>query len=343
MKRFIGVFFGIIGFFLVVSTFIILFVLFQSYRFWLQDAPDDSVAVTIDIDPGTSLSTIADTLDDEGIIASAFWFKVYATFGGHAKAIQSRSFLLTPGDSYAHIADALQIGFREEVTITIPEGYTIAQIGEVVTRQLDVTQEDWDALVGMDSSLESHELITVANKPENVDLEGYLFPDTYRFFSNATAEDVVERLLDEMESHILEIDSKPWPEEMTSYHDILTLASIIQREVQNPDEMAMVADIFLKRLEIGMPLQADSTVNYVTGAKTPAISLTDRDIDSLYNTYQYAGLPPGPLSNPGRDAIDAVLHPIANDYYYFLTTPEGEVIYAVTHDQHVQNKAIYLR
>ncbi|PIT86934.1 MAG: endolytic transglycosylase MltG, partial [Candidatus Magasanikbacteria bacterium CG10_big_fil_rev_8_21_14_0_10_43_6] len=230
-----------------------------------------------------------------------------------------------------------------EVTITIPEGYTIAQIGDVVTTQLTISQADWDWLTGMDSTFEAHDIMRLAEKPEHVDLEGYLFPDTYRFFADASVEDVVGRLLDEMETVLLEVDTSDWPDELETYHDVLTLASILEREVQDSDDMAMVADIFLKRLAIGMPLQADSTVNYVTGGDSPAISLDDRDIDSLYNTYRYAGLPPGPISNPGREAISAVLNATSNDYYYFLTTPEGEVIYAVTHDQHVQNKALYLR
>ncbi|MCH8049733.1 endolytic transglycosylase MltG [Patescibacteria group bacterium] len=132
------------------------------------------------------------------------------------------------------------------------------------------------------------------------------------------------------------------PEELTM-HEVITLASIVEREVRSAEDMANVADVFLKRLDIGMALQADSTVNYVTGKDTPAISLDDREIESPYNTYKYPGLPPGPISNPGVAALQAVVNPSSNPYLYFLTTPEGEVIYAQTHEGHVENKAQYLR
>ena len=126
-------------------------------------------------------------------------------------------------------------------------------------------------------------------------------------------------------------------------HEILTLASIIEREVRQPSTMKNVADIFLKRLDIGMALQADSTVNYVIEGDSPSITLDQRDnTESPYNTYKYPGLPPGPISAPSANAIDAVLNPTANNYLYFLTTDDGEIYYAETHEEHVRNKVQYL-
>jgi len=106
--------------------------------------------------------------------------------------------------------------------------------------------------------------------------------------------------------------------------------------------MKIVSGIFHNRLEIGMPLQSCATVNYITGKDTPAVSAEDLEIDSMYNTYMYAGLTPGPISNPGINSIDAALHPQSNDYLYFLATPQGETIYAKTFDEHVANKTRYL-
>ncbi len=338
-------FLGIVGLFLVTTAMVIVFSLFQFYRFWAQSPGEDVQAVMFEVEDGTSLGDISRDLEEQGFVASDFWFKVYTVISGNAKSIQAGTFEITPGEDYATIADILRDADSDEVTITIPEGYTIAQIGELVVENFDVTESAWSTIVGMESSFESHHFVISAQKPDHVDLEGYLFPDTYRFFADATDEEIVEKLIDTMDQRIDDsVRETEWiPSPVETMHEVLTLASIIQREVGDPDEMAMVADIFLKRLEIGMPLQADSTVNYITGNDTPAISLDDRDIDSLYNTYKYAGLPPGPISNPGLDAITAVLYPTANNYYYFLTTEEGEVIYAVTHDQHVQNKALYLR
>lgn len=336
-------FLGIVGVVLLTTFVVVMLSLFQLYRFWVQSPSEDAPSVTFEVEEGTSLGDIARALEEQDLIASDFWFKLYAVISGNATSIQAGLFEITPGEDYATIARILRDAQSQEVTITIPEGYTIAQIGELVVANFDVTDQEWAQLTGIDSPFESQPWIASV-KPEKVDLEGYLFPDTYRFFADTTGEDIVERLIDTMYERLDQVGvAINMPAQFASIHEVLTLASIIQREVQDPDEMAMVADIFLKRLEIGMPLQADSTVNYITGSDMPAISLSDQEIDSLYNTYKYAGLPPGPISNPGLDAIEAVLYPKANSYYYFLTTPEGEVIYAATHEQHVQNKALYLR
>ena len=124
--------------------------------------------------------------------------------------------------------------------------------------------------------------------------------------------------------------------------EVVSLASIIEREVPNDEDKKMIADIFLKRLNIGMALQSDATINFITGKGMTQPTYDDLKIDSLYNSYLYPGLPPGPISNPGLSSIEAVIYPISNNYYFFLTTKEGEVIYSVDYDEHLRNKAKYL-
>ena len=126
-------------------------------------------------------------------------------------------------------------------------------------------------------------------------------------------------------------------------HEILTLASIIEKEVSSDKDRKLVADIFYKRLDAGVALQADSAVNYVTGKSTPRASAQDLAKESPYNTYRYRGLPPGPIASPGLSAILAAVYPTANPYWYFLTTPAGQAIYSKTFEEHVANKAKYLR
>jgi UPF0755 protein len=150
-------------------------------------------------------------------------------------------------------------------------------------------------------------------------------------------------MLDTMEARVNSLDAPTGDAKDMTLHEVLTLASIVQREVRKESEMKNVADVFLKRLSIGMALQADSTVNYITGGDDPSISLDDRDIESPYNTYQNPGLPPGPISNPGLDALTAVIHPASNPYLYFLTDDLGNVYYARTFDEHLANKAKYLK
>ncbi len=324
---------------LIILIFVLIF--WQGYRFWIQSPPKSSVSIEFEIEEGEGLKIIANRLKEKDLIANTFWFEFYARLDGSARDIQVGEFLIFPQMSYSGLIDELINADMDETQITIPEGYTIEQIGEVVRKNFDIPKTDWDTAVGLNSSLSSHEFVVDSNKPTSVDLEGYLFPETYRFFIDADAESIVEGMIDQMQSEVMAISDEylsSW-----SIHDVLTLASIIEREVQSPEDMARVADVFLKRLEVGMPLQADSTVNYITGGDSPSVTIDDTKIDSLYNTYLYAGLPPGPISSPGRDAIKAVFNPAPNDYYYFLTTSSGDVIYSSTYQQHLDNKYRYLR
>ncbi len=314
--------------------------IFQSYRFWLQSPGEGAVVETFTVEDGSSLKQVAEDLEEQDLIASSFWFRAYTALDGSARFIQAGDFDLAPGASYASVVDVITAGQGGETQVTIPEGFTLVQIGDRTVSSLNISLEDWNIATGIFSPYSDHEFILSAGKPGDVDLEGYLFPDTYRFFDDANAEDVVITLLDEMQSRVKGAGIEPPPG--WTMHDVLTLASIIEREVPDPSDMAMIADIFLKRLEIGMALQSDATINYITGKDDPTPSSDDLSVNSLYNTYQYPGLPPGPIASPGIEAIKAVVNPTPNSYYYYLTSPEGEVIYSVTHDEHVANKAKYL-
>lgn len=330
----------------VLTMVVLIGILWQVNRFWLQQPSDEAEAQEVIIEEGQGLSSIAAELHDQGLVASEFWFKVFAKLSGKARDIQAGSFSVVSGENYAALVDILIDAVSKDSQITIPEGYTLDQIGEEVITHFNVTQEEWDAATGPDSPfIASHELLQISDIPEGHDLEGYLFPDTYRFFEAATAEDIVERMLDEMLENIQAVDPQIniYPGGPETLHDYLTLASVLEREVRGYDDMRIVSGIFHNRLEIGMALQADSTVNYVTGKKTPGISLNDTKIDSPYNTYLHNGLPPGPISNPGFEALKATANPANTNYFYFLTDEQGTVYYAETFDQHVANKNLYLR
>lgn len=314
----------------------------QAHQYFLKNS--DAAEISFTVGEGESFAQIAQRLEDEGVIPSSFWFRVAARFSGLADDVRAGTTVLVPGDRSADILGALVYpSGASEVSVTIPEGYTLAQIGETVRVVLpQITAEEWVRVTGVGSPFASDAFVLRSQKPVDVDLEGYLFPDTYRFFKDAIAEDVVERMLRTMEQRVESLGSPTGDAEGMTMHELITLSSIIEREVRNSEEMREVSDIFLKRLDIGMALQSDATVNYVTGGDDPSISLSDRDLDSPYNTYQYPGLPPGPISNPGMNALRAVWNPAENAYYYFLTDSAGNVYYAETHDEHVLNKALYL-
>lgn len=308
-----------------------------------KDAPE----VTMTVPPGASVDAIANQLEDAGIITSRFFFKAYVKLAGAQSLLQAGEFTMKSEMSLRSVVKKLSRAESKEVQVTIPEGYTSAQIGVAVNASLtNITLEQWEAVVRDPSSIEIGQKL-LAGIPSGQGLEGYLFPDTYRFRADADAKTVAETMVLTLSRRLAE-NEMVVPDHLImqngmTLHEVMTLASIVEREVRSPEDMARVAGIFFTRLKIGMALQADSTVNYITGKRDSAVSLADSRIESPYNTYIHLGLPPGPISNPGMNAIRAVLSPVDSDALYFLTTPKGEVIYAKTFDEHVANKYRYVK
>lgn len=306
--------------------------------FWF-DRGEDATEQEIVVAEGETLSSLLPQLQEE-LGVRAFWLRVYSNLFDNV-ALHPGTYWIPKNASYAALVQKLETTTTSEVILTVPEGYSLAQIGDRVREVFpEIDESEWDRVTGMSSSLEMHPFVLAAKKPANVDLEGYLFPDTYRFFEDATAEDIVNTMLDEMQEKYESIGVAP--RAGYSVHEVLTLASIVEKEVRQPETRATVAGIFWNRLEIGMPLQSDATINYIIGGDDPSPTLADLEVESLYNTYQHPGLPPGPISSPGLVALTATLQPTETDYFYFLTTDAGEIYYAETHDEHVLNKQRYL-
>lgn len=310
----------------------------------------DAQAVAFVVQSGETLKAVADRLKAQGLVSSPWMFELFAKLSDQAARVQAGQFRLKPGMSFSDLMNALANATAQDVEVTIPEGYSAAQIGETVRAAIpSISEKDWAEAVGPHSpALEDADLAR-ALPPElsKRGLEGFLFPDTYRFHPNAAAKDVVHTLLFTFLQKTLAAGIKVGGDGTVAhglnFSEFVTLSSIVEKEVQKPEDMKLVADIFLKRLKDGIPLQSDATVNYVTGGKYAAISSQDQAIDSPYNTYKHPGLPPAPISNPGLNALTAVLTPTANDWYYFLTAPDGTVKYARTYDQHIANKQKYLK
>lgn len=241
---------------------------------------------------------------------------------------------------------------RAEKTITIIEGWTLRDIASYFEKEGITSAKEFFAFTGAPAkigkagfrnSMLMNKYPFLLEIPEGGSLEGYLFPDTYRMYADATLEDVIAKILANFESKITATMKQDISAQHHSLYKIITMASVIEREVHTDADRPKVADIFWGRMNAGMPLQADSTVNYVTGKKIAAISSKDSRIDSPYNTYRYKGLPLGPISNPGIKSIHATLYPEKTPYVYFLTTREGEVKYGRTLDEHNLNKWNYLK
>ena len=181
--------------------------------------------------------------------------------------------------------------------------------------------------------------------------EGYLFPDTYRVYADAKVDEVLDKVFANLQTKLSDEEIKnaiadfipPGSKKPAGLENILIMASLMEKEARTPKDMAMVADIFWRRLQKNWALQSCASVNYVTGKNDPGVSAKDKSVESPYNTYKYPGLPPGPICNPGLNAIQATIFPQPNDYWYFMTGTDGVMRYARTLDEHNYNVAKYLR
>ncbi len=296
---------------------------------------------------GASVSSVAQDLQERGVIPSAFHFKLLARLKGN-KPIMAADYQFNPGISLSELYQDLVEGksISNERQVTLVEGWSIVQMADALAQAGVIA----DAASYVKAATENTERFNtdyplLSTRPEGATLEGYLFPETYRFFPNSEADTVIRKqlttfsnLFDGELGGMMAAAAKSG----RTFHDIIILASIVEKEVRSPEEMKLVAGIFANRLEAGIALQADSTVNYITSSGRARSTYDDLEIDSPYNTYKYPGLPKGPISNPGLSAIEAAAAPADTDYLYFLTDEAGKVYYAKTLDEHNRNRAKYL-
>ncbi len=285
---------------------------------------------------------VVKTLQEKGLIHSQIPFELYLKImygSGHFKEGEYRIFSPISAVSVAKLF--FQGPKIQERTIKIIEGWNRKDIAKYLEKEGVGRADDFLELTHTVEPFA--DIALLSKKPINVDMEGYLFPDTYRIFSDAKPQDIVRKLIANLESKITAEMLSEIRSHGQTVHEALTLASIVEREVQTDTDRALVADLLYRRIKLGMPLQVDSTISFITGKQNDRSSLTDLQIDSPYNTYKYKGLPPGPIANPGLSSIRAVVYPKANEYLFFLTTPEGEVKYARTYAEHLENKRKYLK
>lgn len=304
----------------------------------------DTVVFTIP--KASGVREIGHTLAEKKLIRNEYAFEVAVAMAGLTKDLQAGAYDLSPSMSATAIARAIsRSGNPAEVVLTIPEGWTAKQIGAYLEKKGIGTAAAFIATVSTTDSrtiLPNERYDFLAGRPVDATLEGFLFPDTYRVFPTAITSDIVEKMLNNFSVKVTGALRNEIAQQGKTLHDVVTLASIVEREVRNDQDRAMVADIFLRRLSIGMALQSDATVNYVTGKSALQPTLSDLEVVSPYNTYAHAGLPPGPIGNPGLSSITAVVRPKSNSYLYFLTDKAGSVHYGTTYEEHLSNKQQYL-
>jgi len=292
---------------------IVFFVLagFSGY-FFLSAPKDFPSGETIVIEKGTGLAEISGKLKKEGFIKNKYAFALYARSLGKSKKIKYGKYLFNEPVSVFSLISRLakgEFGFKP-IKVTITEGLTIKEISE---------------LFGGFENFDKKEFLEKTEK-----LEGYLFPDTYLFLPFAETEQIIGTMTDNFKKKAGDVGK-----------DIVIMASLIEKEVPDSDDRKIVSGILWKRLELGMALQVDAVFPYITGKQK--VLLEDLKIDSPYNTYLNKGLPPGPISNPGLDAIDAARNPKESPYLYYLSGKDSKTHFAKTFSEHLRNKEKYLK
>lgn len=300
-----------------------------------------------------STDSIVNRLRDSGFIHSRLYFRLVLTQSGLGGKLKPGQFDLSGVANYADIIWRLtQSGIgADEMTLLVKEGYDLRDIRDALAA---VGYSDPDGIYAVagppdDDAKKINGLPDLSgkfpflkDKPADVGLDGYLFPDTYRLFQQATPREIVEKLLENFGRHLEPLQSQVRTSGRT-LHEVVTMASILEKELRTQESRAMASDIFWRRLNVGMPLQSDATVNYVTGKSLASPTIADTETESRYNTYRHAGLPPGPICSPGDSALKAALEPKKNQYWFYLTDPQGNVHYGANLQEHVANKAKYLR
>jgi UPF0755 protein len=272
--------------------------------------------VRVIVPRGATLRSAADSLGRAGLVKWPTGFLLMAKVMGNDRSIKAGTYLLNRGTSWPNLIRALNGGTGIVSNVTIPEGFTIAQITPLLAKALDVPVESVSVAV-RDSALRAQV------KTPTPTLEGYLFPDTYAFPTGTSARTAVTELVRRFE--------RAWKPEWNSTiaalgrsrHEIVTMASIVEREAKVPAERPVIAAVYYNRLRIGMPLQADPTIHYAHGRQLPRVMYRDLEIESPYNTYKHPGLPPGPIASPGAASLQAAVAPASVSYLYFVAAPDG--------------------
>ena len=316
-------------------------------------ATDESHEINITVEKGFSTKQTGQLLWEEKVIGNKYIFLIYTKLQNAGGKIQAGEYVLNSNMAIPEIVDILTHGkvVSENRNVTMIEGWSNKQIGKyLVNRNIISSETEFNNALAGNFDFEFKIL------GDKFNYEGFLFPDTYTLSKENHLEDLISKMLNNFESKVT--DQMVEDAEKTNYDfgQILILASIIEKEVGRnkenltdedleimQNERELVASVFYNRLEIGMALESDATINYVTGKSDRSVTIEDTKIKSPYNTYANRGLPPGPIGNPGIDSIKAAIYPANSDYLFFLNSPDGTAYFAKTLEEHGENRAKYLR
>ena len=288
--------------------------------------------INVKIREGTPTAEIADKLAEKGVIKSKWKFRFLAQLRGYDDKFRPGSYTFSADMDDDEVFGKLLTGEKRLIKFTIPEGFGVKEIAERL-QNLDLVDKEDFIKAATDFApydyMKKHKNVRYA-------AEGFLFPDTYSVESDMDIDEILALMAQNFDQRLSSGLRKRAADLNLSIYDLITLASLVEREVRFPEDRPIVAQVLLKRLKLNMPLQTDATLQYLMDTPKEDVSIEDTQIDSPYNTYQHLGLPPGPIANPGMASITAVLHPAQTDYLYFVADRRGHNHYATTYEEHMK-------
>lgn len=295
-------------------------------------SPQDKNPIDIVVPEKSGAQQVAGLLKQNGLIRSELVFRFYCSRNNLATVLKPGHYRFTRSQTLPEIAGQIAQGKIVSTTVTIPEGYTVEQIGRLLTEKNLVTAADWQAALKDDYNFS---FLPAAGGKRQQRLEGFLFPDTYNIELATPPHQIVVMMLERFQ--------KVWEPELAALAreqkrsplELVAIASIIEREAMVAEEREIISGVIKNRLDKKIALQMCSTVLYVLKQDKPTLSIADTKIDSYYNTYKYTGLPPGPIANPGAASLQAALHPQKHSYLYFVAKGDGTHQFSTTNAEHL--------
>ncbi|MHB1125427.1 MAG: endolytic transglycosylase MltG [Bacillota bacterium] len=313
---------------------------YRSYQ-KLQEpvSPQSIPAVLLTIPPAASTAQISDLLSQKGLIRNAWVFRIQAMHTGQDKKLRAGEYMISPSESLREILNKLTKGQTVTYSFTIPEGMTVLDAADLLSKKGFVDRQRF--LEQLEQGEFSFPYADQLSEKQNR-LEGFLFPDTYSVSRGTTEKEIIQMMLNRF-IRVYQAQLEDGVAKSTlSLRDIVTIASLVEKEARVHGERGRIAGVIYNRLSVDMPLQIDATVLYALGGHKPRLTYDDLKVDSPYNTYQYKGLPPGPIANPGVKSLHAALNPEKHNYFYYVAKSDGTHEFSKTLAEHNAAKRRYL-
>jgi UPF0755 protein len=302
----------------------------------------------VDIPPGTDSASIAKLLESRGLVRNADIFTYYLKIRKQGDKFQAGKYEMSPGMPLEDMIGKLnngQIVKEETLRLTIPEGYTVQQMAEKLSNAAGIDPVAFMEAADDPARYKAKAIESIPDNPAlKIRLEGYLFPETYEWRKDSTAQEMVGRMVVQLDKKLEQLPPD-WTDvlqtKQMTMHQMMTVASLIEREVILDEERALVAGVIYNRLHKSMNLQIDATVQYMFEKQKTRLYEKDLQIESPYNTYLHSGLPPGPIASPSLASIKAALYPSETNYLFYVTKKDGSKghLFGETYEQHLKNIA----